>query len=137
MDGHHAAHYGIAALLAASVGTIGLHSLKTPVQGYDLSADAPGLAFGKHSYIVYSAPGSLSAASALAASIRAHGGTAKIEMDSNEHLGLWIAPKGDESEKIASALAKDIPEGITVDDYDAGAKAYGTPYQIGVGIPAK
>lgn len=129
MDIHHKILYGATAVLAAAIGGV----------GYELSPPGgksfEGVPFGHHAYIVYAAPGALMDASTIAKSIRDHGGTVRVEADANSHFGLWIAPKGDESESAAAALRTITGENVIVDDYEPGAKVYGTPYQIGVGIP--
>ena len=102
-----------------------------------LERDDPGAfastPFTSRAYVVYASPGAEATAKNIAASIRLHGGKARVETDSNAHVGAWVAPSGPESEAIAWAI-KPMFGTVIVDDYKVGEKAYGTPYQIGVGL---
>jgi hypothetical protein len=129
MDVHRKVLYGLIGLTTVGIAWLGYREMPTDDPSFST------IPFGAHAYVVYAAPGALREANAIAKAIRAHGGMVTLDNDLNEHVGLWVAPKGDESQRIADALNKITNETVVVDDYEPGAKAYGTPYQIGVGVP--
>lgn len=141
MDNHHKAHYGIAGALALALGygaaqLHGAASVADLPPSYRLSAGSlAAVPFGAHDYVVYVAPGSGEAPYAISRAIRGAGGGARTEPDMIPHEGVWVAPDTPEGRALADAISKAIGEPVAVGNYEAGEKAYGTPFQIGVGTP--
>ena len=128
MDLHNVAHYGIAAVLAG-----GLAFTQLPKHDPWTAAGVPPDALGKHEWVIYAQPGSGEMPNELAALANAGGGHARIESASNAYVGVWVAPDNEEGHRVADALSKALGVTVVVDNYELGAQAYGTPYQIGIG----
>jgi hypothetical protein len=137
MDRHDVAHYTIAAALAVGLGYGGLQLRQMPPAPvlWRTPATLTAETLGHHDWTIYALPGSGALPNEIAAIIRADGHKATVESAMNSYVGVWLAPATPEGKRIAAALSASLGVAVTVDDYPAGEKAYGTPYQIGVGAP--
>ena len=134
MDRHDVAHYGIAALLIAGLGALAQHVRTVEPSQWGIPAKAALTeALKGHDWTIYAAPGSGELPDALASAVTE--GHARIEQDMLPHPGLWLSPKSPEGEKVAASLGAALGVDVKVGDFSQGEKAYGTPWQIGVGSP--
>jgi hypothetical protein len=137
MDRHDIAHYTIAGALAAGLGYGGFQLSRVPPgpPAWHPKAALAAETFGHHDWTVYALPGSGALPGEIADIIRADGHRARVEPAMNSYAGIWLAPATPEGKRIAADLSAALGVDITVDNYEAGEKTYGTPYQIGVGTP--
>jgi hypothetical protein len=133
----HDVHYAISAALAAGLvyGGVKLHQMPPASLAWHSKAVLTAEMFGRHDWTIYALPGSGALPEEIAAVIRGDGRKATIEPAMNSYSGIWLAPATPEGRHIAGLLSDALGVPIAVDDYEAGEKAYGTPYQIGVGTP--
>jgi hypothetical protein len=137
MDRHDVAHYTIAAALAAGLGYggVALHQMPPAPALWRTPSTLTAQMLGHHDWTIYALPGSGALPKEIAEVIRADGHKATVEPAMNSYSGIWLAPATPEGKSIAGALSTAFGVTIAVNDYPVGEKAYGTPYQIGVGTP--